>query len=77
MSEPVGQRSGDAEATSDHAIAEACVPKGEDLVSAHLGPGTSDPLAKGRHGPRLVGRIEARSTRTGARAVSVLSPTCL
>src|SRR5712692_4054138 len=42
-SEPVRQRGGDAQAATDHAIAEPGLSQGEDLVSAHLGPGTSDP----------------------------------
>jgi len=40
----MGQGRRDAQATSDHPVAESGIPEGEDLFTADLRGGTSDPL---------------------------------
>ena len=43
----MGQGSGDAQATSDPAVAQASVPECQDVVAVDRLRGTSDPLAEG------------------------------
>jgi hypothetical protein len=44
----MGQGRGNAQATSDLAVAETGVPESQDLSAVNLTGGTSDPLAEGR-----------------------------